>query len=72
MSDLKAPVVTVSSPAPVAPPVARADEFAGMGGSYELDPATGVRRLVARTQPDSGAGLTSMPALTSAPDAQKE
>lgn len=26
------------------------DEFAGQGGSYELDPATGKRTLVERTQ----------------------
>ena len=36
----------------VAPPSV-VDEFQGQGGSYLLDPATGIRTLVERTKPAS-------------------
>lgn len=31
------------------------DEYAGQGGSYVLDPVTGIRTLVSRTQDDAEA-----------------
>lgn len=33
------------------PVIPVADEYDGQGGAYETDPATGVRRLISRTQP---------------------
>jgi hypothetical protein len=38
------------------------DENEGQGGSYLLDPATGVRTLVARTQPADAAAQPEQPA----------
>lgn len=34
-------------------PLSVVDEFHGQGGSYLLDPATGIRTLVERTEPAS-------------------
>ena len=34
-------------------PVSVVDEFHGLGGSYLLDPATGIRTLIERTEPAS-------------------
>ena len=36
-----------------ATPLSVVDEFHGQGGSYLLDPATGIRTLVERTKPAS-------------------
>jgi hypothetical protein len=44
------------------------DEYHGQGGSYVLDPKTGKRKLIERTEP---AQLTSLEVLTNAaPDPQ--
>lgn len=38
------------------------DEYAGQGGTYLLDPATGKRTLVARTMPAGTPAATPAPA----------
>lgn len=60
--DLAAPEPEVAPPKPEtapqrglvqAAPLSVVDEFHGQGGTYHLDPATGIRTLVERTKPAS-------------------
>lgn len=48
------------------------DPYAGQGGQYEIDPATGARRLVARTEPPAPPApvQTSGTPPAAAPDAE--
>lgn len=48
------------------------DEFAGQGGSYVLDPATGQRTLVARTQDPADAPAAPAADEPAASDDAKE
>jgi hypothetical protein len=51
-----------------ASPIPAADEYDGQGGSYEIDPTTGVRHLVAQTQaPDRGSPPPVVAVLSSPP-----
>lgn len=43
------------------------DEYAGQGGAYEIDPATGKRRLVERTNYQPAAPETTQPAAAENP-----
>jgi hypothetical protein len=51
--DLAAPQRDLAQPRSLveATPLSVVDEFHGQGGSYLLDPATGIRTLVERTKP---------------------
>lgn len=49
-----------AAPESADPARAPADRYAGQGGSYVMDPATGVRRLVERTQ-DRGEAAPAEP-----------
>jgi hypothetical protein len=60
--DVTSPTPDVTSPTPEEAPqrdlvevasLSVVDEFHGQGGSYLLDPATGIRTLVERTKPAS-------------------
>jgi hypothetical protein len=48
---LPKPKVTLPRGLVEAAPLSVVDEFHGQGGSYLLDPATGIRTLVERTKP---------------------
>jgi hypothetical protein len=49
LSDAPIPPVEEVQP----PPLTLTDEYSGQGGSYTLDPATGIRTLVQRTKPSA-------------------
>lgn len=50
-----------AAPENVTPALAPADSYAGHGGSYVVDPATGARRLVERTQDRGAAAAPAKP-----------